>query len=105
LRHKIQSLPELLASSRSVSDSQRRSTVGISTTKVEIKNETSKNQWKKNLQIYTSNKFRQQNPESLESTIAEPKIYILKFRGAKQYASFSSRKSRKHVGFRRYVLK
>ena len=43
--------------------------------------------------------------ESLESTIAEPKIHIRKFRGAKQYASFSSRKSRKYVVFRRSTLK
>ena len=41
-QHKIQSLPELRTSSRSFSNSQKRSTAWISTTKVEIKNETAK---------------------------------------------------------------
>lgn len=62
-QHKIQSLPELRTSSCSFSNSQKRSTAWISTTKVEIKNETSKNQREKNIHIYTTKRFTLQKSE------------------------------------------
>ena len=82
-QHKIQSLPELRTSSRSFSDSQKRSTAWISTTKVEIKNETSKNQREKNLQIYTTKRFTLQKSEVWKSISVLCHIHIPKFRGAK----------------------
>ena len=82
-QHKIQSLPELRTSSRSFSDSQKRSTAWISTTKVEIKNETSKNQREKNLQTYTTKRFTLQKFEVRESISVLCHIHIPKFRGAK----------------------
>lgn len=71
-QHKIQSLPELRTSSCSFSDSQKRSTAWISTTKVEIKNETSKNQREKNLQTYTTKGFTLQKSKS-----RNPSLYFI----------------------------
>lgn len=71
-QHKIQSLPELRTSSRSFSDSQKRSTAWISTTKVEIKNETSKNQREK---IYKSILQRDLHFKNMKSR--NPSLYFV----------------------------